>query len=137
MADSFFWDTHGFFSLLSSDDKKHKDAIDLLQMLEGKREISVTSDWVVGETCTLLTVRKKRHLANQFLQMLATSKALKIKHISEEHFAAARTLFIKRQDKSYSFTDCTSFVLMKSLKISEAVTEDAHFTEEGFKALLA
>jgi predicted nucleic acid-binding protein len=45
---------------------------------------------------------------------------------------AAWTLFERRADKSYSFTDCTSFVLMRRERIEEAVALDAHFAQEGF-----
>ena len=45
---------------------------------------------------------------------------------------AAWSLFEKRPDKSYSFTDCTSFVLMRRERIGAAVALDQHFTQEGF-----
>ena len=35
-----------------------------------------------------------------------------------------------------SFTDCTSFLLMKELGLREALTKDAHFAEAGFVPLL-
>jgi len=38
----------------------------------------------------------------------------------------------KRADKSYSFTDCTSFVLVRREKIATAVALDNHFSQEGF-----
>ena len=34
---------------------------------------------------------------------------------------------------TYSFTDCTSFVLMRRLAIEEVATLDADFTREGFR----
>jgi predicted nucleic acid-binding protein len=45
---------------------------------------------------------------------------------------AAWSLFEKRADKAYSFTDCTSFVLMRREKIAIAVALDEHFSQEGF-----
>ena len=38
-------------------------------------------------------------------------------------------------DHRYSFTDCTSFVLMRELKISDVLTTDEHFREAGFDVL--
>lgn len=35
-------------------------------------------------------------------------------------------------DKEWSFTDCTSYVVMKQKGITEAFTLDRHFTQMGF-----
>ena len=40
--------------------------------------------------------------------------------------------FERRPDKPYSFTDCTSFVLMRRDRIERAIAPDAHFAQEGF-----
>ena len=40
-------------------------------------------------------------------------------------------------DHRYSFTDCSSFVLMAELGLKQALTTDRHFIEAGFQALLA
>ena len=36
------------------------------------------------------------------------------------------------RDKDLSFTDCTSFILMRELKVREALTTDHHFLQAGF-----
>lgn len=48
---------------------------------------------------------------------------------------AAWALFERRPDKAYSFTDCTSFVLMRRERIVQAVALDAHFSQEGFAVI--
>ena len=45
-------------------------------------------------------------------------------------------LFDARRDKSWSLTDCISFEMMKEHGLSEALTNDHHFEQAGFKALL-
>lgn len=44
-------------------------------------------------------------------------------------------LYAQRSDKAYSLTDCISMVVMKQLNISEVLTHDKHFTQEGFTIL--
>ena len=48
---------------------------------------------------------------------------------------AAWDLFQKRRDKTYWFTDCTSFVVMRRLGLEAAITLDDDFRREGFSAL--
>jgi predicted nucleic acid-binding protein len=43
---------------------------------------------------------------------------------------------LKHADHGYSFTDCSSFLLMKELALREALTTDLHFAEAGFIPLL-
>ena len=37
-----------------------------------------------------------------------------------------------RPDKTYTLTDCLSFVMMRRLKIETAIATDDHFRQEGF-----
>jgi predicted nucleic acid-binding protein len=41
-----------------------------------------------------------------------------------------------RPDKSWSLTDCSSFLIMESEGIEAALTYDRHFEQAGFQALL-
>lgn len=45
-------------------------------------------------------------------------------------------LFARRPDKSWSLTDCISFVVMAELRLTDALTGDHHFEQAGFRALL-
>jgi predicted nucleic acid-binding protein len=44
----------------------------------------------------------------------------------------AMTLLSNRLDKDYSLCDAVSFVLMRKHGITEALTTDKHFVQEGF-----
>lgn len=50
-------------------------------------------------------------------------------------FVDPRALFFRHRDKGYSFTDCTSFVAMRELKLKAALTTDRHFRQMGFVVL--
>lgn len=54
---------------------------------------------------------------------------------SRADFDAALALYEARPDKEYSLTDCRSMLAMKSLGLTEALTNDHHFTQEGFTVL--
>ncbi len=48
---------------------------------------------------------------------------------------AAWDLFSARSDQEQSFTDCSSFVLMRRLGLDTAIAVDADFAAEGFTTL--
>jgi predicted nucleic acid-binding protein len=50
-------------------------------------------------------------------------------------FDAALALYEARPDKDYSLTDCRSMVALRALGVSEDLSNDHHFTQEGFTVL--
>ncbi len=50
-------------------------------------------------------------------------------------FSAGLTLYRARLDKGYSLTDCISMETMRNEGITDVLTNDAHFEQEGFRAL--
>ena len=54
---------------------------------------------------------------------------------SRASFLAALTLYEARPDKEYSLTDCRSMVALRGLGIGEVLTNDRHFSQEGFTIL--
>jgi len=55
---------------------------------------------------------------------------------SRESFIAGLDLFQSRPDKGYSLTDCISMQTMRREGLTEVLTSDRHFEQEGFRALL-
>ena len=55
---------------------------------------------------------------------------------SRESFLAGLRLYEQRSDKGYSLVDCISMATMRRQGISEVLTNDHHFMQEGFKVLL-
>jgi len=55
--------------------------------------------------------------------------------INTERAEKARAWLFKWRDKSFSFTDCTSFTIMRELHIRKVLTGDRHFREAGFEIL--
>jgi uncharacterized protein len=47
----------------------------------------------------------------------------------------AMDLFMARMDKTWSFTDCISFEIMRSRNITRALSADHHFRQAGFQTV--
>ncbi len=60
------------------------------------------------------------------------SSRVRWEYVSPARADKARSLFFRNRDKDFSFTDCTSFILMRELKRREALTTDHHFRQAGF-----
>jgi predicted nucleic acid-binding protein len=90
---------------------------------------------VFVEVVTLLNNRRLHSKAVELGKNLLTSRLFDLVHVDEELFDEAWALFQKHKDKKYSLTDCVSFVLMKQLDITQALTFDKHFVQAGFVKL--
>ncbi len=97
---------------------------------------AVTTDYVLDETATLLRARGLTKYLKEFLRMTEASQALSIEWMTPDRFAAARKFMLKHLDQEFSFTDCASFVVMKELRLAEALATDKHFRIAGFNPLL-
>lgn len=131
-----FMDTAGFFALWDAADEHHAAAVELQRRLVGEGRRFLATDYVIDETATLLLVRHSHEAARDFLETVEKSVALRLEWVGPERFRRASELFRNRADKSWSFTDCTSFVVMNELRIRDAFTSDAHFRQAGFVPLL-
>jgi uncharacterized protein len=131
-----FGDASFFFGLAAKRDIVHEDATRTFSgLLRANRQI-VTTDYVLDETLTLVKARTNPATALALLDRIESSRAIAVEFIHPERYESAKLFFRKHADHGYSFTDCTSFVVMRDLGITEALTTDRHFVEAGFKALL-
>ena len=44
--------------------------------------------------------------------------------------------YASRADKAYSLVDCISMLAMRQMGLTEVLTNDHHFTQEGFTILI-
>lgn len=59
------------------------------------------------------------------------SPLVEMVHISEEDFYEGWRMFLKYQDKGFSFTDCLSFMVMEKMDIRDVLAFDEHFEQRG------
>jgi predicted nucleic acid-binding protein len=132
---ALFVDTGGWMACADAADPVHgpsraaRDAA-----LEGGH-ILVTTDYVVDETLTLVRMRLGLAAAEAWWAQVEGSSRVRHEPIDALRAEKARSVFFRHRDKDYSFTDCTSFVVMRELKLKEALTTDRHFRQMGFRVL--
>lgn len=136
MAHDVFVDTSGFFAILAEGDDQHAAALRVLRSAQRNKRGFVTTDYVIDETATLLKARGRSHQLQPFFQTLESSFACRIEWTDADRFHDVQQYFIKHADQAWSFTDCLSFRVMTRLRLSDALTKDAHFQQAGFKPLL-
>ena len=135
-AADVFVDTAGFLALWDSSDDHHAAAVRLQTELARKHRRFLTTEYVADETVTLLLVRHSHRAAVDFLETIEQSEALRLEWIDPARFYAAADSFRKHGDKTWSFTDCVSFAVMRELRVRDAFTTDGHFRQAGFFPLL-
>jgi hypothetical protein len=69
-------------------------------------------------------------------KVIRNGKPMTIRPQSHQSFLAGFALYKARSDKRYSLTDCISMEAMRDESITEVLTHDNHFTQEGFSVLL-
>ena len=127
-----FVDTAGWMACADGSDPAHGKAVAVRDSwLEGGG-LFVTSDYVADETLTLLRIRLGIDAAETWWQQVDGSSHVRWEYVSPARADKARGLFFRYRDKDFSFTDCTSFILMRELKLREALTTDHHFLQAGF-----
>lgn len=125
---SVFVDTSAFFALADQTDRLHHQA---LQYVQSTDRLLVTSNMIVHETVTLLRMRLGYGQALQFgIRLLGetTTPVIRMTQADEEK---AWAIFRQYPDKRFSFTDCTSFAIMKRPGIGTAFAFDDDFRQFG------
>ena len=136
-----FVDSWAWLALANKKDKYHEVAKEIYNKIKTKEYVMVTSDYVIDEAVTALFRNVTVDKAIQFIEAIfeaAKNNLLKIERITRERFEGAWMLRKKLHDKPFiSFTDLTSFILMKELSIKKVFTGDTDFEKVnmGFQLL--
>ncbi len=72
----------------------------------------------------------------EFGEMIRHTPSVEVIHVTESIEENAWQIFKRYSDKTFSFTDCTSFVIMQQLGITDVFTNDHNFEQMGFVILL-
>jgi len=98
----------------------------------------ITTDEVLTEFLAALSASglNLRRQAAKMVRAILSNPRVTVLPQTRETFLRRLELYQKRGDKEYSLTDCTSMNTMRSMSLSEALTNDRHFEQEGFTILI-
>jgi predicted nucleic acid-binding protein len=129
-ADAFYW-----IALLHERDQWHQRVIQLTETL-GEHHI-YTIDAVFAEYLATYGARGAylRQEAAATVRRLLNASVVTVIPQTRTLFLEGLSLYETRPDKEYSLTDCISMQVMRREGLTEVLTNDYHFTQEGFQIL--
>ena len=131
-----FVDTLYFVALFNPKDQWHGRAIDASKLV-AETKLLTTED-VLVELLNFFSEygEKARRGAVAQAEGILSAANIEVTPQSHDAFMAGLTLYRARPDKGYSLTDCISMHTMRERGVTEILTHDDHFRQEGFKVLL-
>lgn len=130
-----FVDTWAWYALADIADADHVLARLLNEQLLDQGHTFVTTNFVLSETVTLIRYHLHHQAAVQFWKTLRTlidAELVQFVRVTEAHEDAAWAIFERYADQKFSYTDCTSFAVMRDLDLQQVFTGDQHFAAMGF-----
>ena len=131
-----FVDTAAWLALLNKSDALHEKAKRIRNKLVRERGQFLLTDYIVVEIANALSRVPFRQTAVQIISLIQSSANTMVVRIDKEIFTEAWRLYSGRLDKEWSFTDCTSFIVMGQMGLTDAFTSDHHFEQAGFNILI-
>jgi predicted nucleic acid-binding protein len=128
-----FADTFFLLGLANPLDEAHLRCVAFAKEHHGRL---LTTGWVLAEVGDALAAPANRARAARFVQAILRTPQFQVVPPTQTQLERGLALYARRPDKSWSLTDCISFVVMEEEGIAEAVTADHHFEQAGFRALL-
>jgi predicted nucleic acid-binding protein len=131
-----FVDTLYWIAITNPKDQWHQAAVNASRRLAGCH--LVTTEEVLTEVLNAFSEagRVLRQEAVTLVRDLHADATVTIHPQSHQTFLSGLALYEARPDKGYSQTDCISMNTMRQEGITEVLTHDNHFTQEGFQILL-
>lgn len=124
-------DTSAVFALIDRSDANHAAARAALAALRTRRTEPLLTNLIVAESHALLLARLGGAIARAWL----LGNAWPIERVTEEDETRARAIIALYRDKTYSYTDATSFAAMERCGLKVAFAFDPHFRQHGFQVL--
>ncbi len=128
-ADTFYW-----IALIHRKDAGNKAALEWSRAAASVH--IVTTEEVLTEVLAFYSSDEGlRTDAVKIVRSILSARKVRVIPQSHESFLTGLALYEARPDKGYSLTDCISMHAMRREGLTEALTNDHHFEQEGFRAL--
>ena len=131
-----FADTAYWIAMARPDDQ-WREAAREARRRAGRAEI-VTTDEVLAEFLAALSKGgpRIRLAAARTVREILANPQVRVMPQSRASFGRALDRYEARSDKGYSLQDCVSMNVMEAESITEVLTNDHHFEQEGFIVLM-
>jgi predicted nucleic acid-binding protein len=131
----FFADTFYWVALFNPKDAWHARVMAFSRTLDAYH--LTTTEEVLSEFLTFFSGAdaEGRQKAAALARSVMANARITVIPQSHASFLQALTLYETRLDKTYSLVDCGSMETMRQQGLTEALTNDHHFTQEGFHIL--
>jgi uncharacterized protein len=126
-----FLDTSFLVAFYNKEDKNHAQTRNFMANAD-QSLFCLISDYIFDEILTVLLVRGGKFLSIEAGSKILEDARIDLLQIDTEVFDKAWLVYQSFSDKQWSFTDCTSYVLMKNLSIHTGASFDNHFDQFGF-----
>ena len=128
-----FGDSSAWLAFFDRRQPEHATVQRAVSVFSRQSQAIYVTDYVIDETLTLLMARVNHATAVSCGDWLLRSPLVKVVRIDVDTWDQAWEIFRRYDDKKFSFTDCTSFVVMQEHKLIDAFTFDHHFEQMGFR----
>lgn len=130
--EKIFIDTSALVAFIYGDDQMHGVSAALIEKVRQRRLEVVATDYILDECVTAVLSRAGHATAVTVGDYILQSSFITLVWLDQNIKLKAWAYFKRHDDKGYSFTDCTSFALMREMKISRCISFDGHFKQAGF-----
>ena len=143
MFKAIFVDTCGWIALNNKRDTFFDKAQRINKELLTKSYRYITTNFVLDETYTALLDKANHFITVNFGESIRKANTVDVIYITKDIEDRSWNLFKRYSDKDFSFTDCTSFIIIQDLirhmgqKFERKIfTNDKHFKQMGYELLL-
>jgi predicted nucleic acid-binding protein len=136
MNNKVFADTDYWVAILNPREQLHAKAKSVSRSLADAQ--FETSEMVLTELLAFYSIKgeRLRQCAVKIVEEMRQNLKVTVVPQTSAQFQEALAVYKKFQDKEWSLTDCASILIMRHESIIEALSNDQHFEQAGFRALL-